>query len=224
MTAKKKRTRAAKPKTAKRKRSKARSSSSSSAPKRRRTRSGGRSLVVEVAVPRVVGLNGPDLAQLTPEQRLELAELGSKRRHDARPSWVADDALWKRALRQLASTWAHREHPYATVAFIYLRQGGQVIARRVREVIGGERHHPRSSARRHAAPGGGIGGPAELSVTRVRLDELGYSPQGQYYGRGEPLWLVSSTDPEAEPQIYTHVRAATAGLARRQVLETEGLA
>ena len=57
-------------------------------------------------------------------QRLALAGRSHERRH--RPSWVADEAVWRKAIRAVKFHWRRYEHPYAVVAYVYQRMGGTV--------------------------------------------------------------------------------------------------
>jgi hypothetical protein len=190
----------------------------SKAPKRkraapsRRKRASGRGLVIKVTVPAVVPLQGPELGPLTPSQRLELASLGTKKSYNA-PGWVADEKLWRSAVRQVAPRWKRYEYPFAAVAYVYLRTGGLP-----RGFDPGGSFERTARAEREAPPrsyGARMQRGAAPLVERVQLDELGYDDFGKYWGAGEPLWRVQSE----EPYIDTHVRARTAAAAKREVME-----
>lgn len=160
----------------------------------RRPRSKRGKLHIQVQVPPGLRLDSPELGtELCPAKRLELAGLGHRKSVRARPSWAADERTWSRAMRSVSPYWGRYEHPYAAVAFVYLRSGGRVVAA----------HH--SSGHREHAPRG-----HRVEAQRVELDELGYDATGQYWGRGSPLWRVNGPDGEVI------VRARTAQDARAQ--------
>jgi hypothetical protein len=187
-------------------------------PKRRGTR-----LHIELTIPAAMRLDGPELAQLSDAQRLELASMGTKKRASAQPSWAGDERAWRKAARLMSSSWRRYEHPYAAVALVYLRSGGTVG----RANHGGSNHapthHRAPPAGRRGRGGGGAGGVGGmvLEVERVDLDALGYDELGRYYGPGETLWRVISS-PSSPTHVDTVVRARTAAAARSLVAEQYG--
>jgi hypothetical protein len=180
------------------------------APKRRTTR-----LHVELTIPSEMRLDGPELSQLSAAQRLELAGMGTRKRTSSRPAWASDERGWRKAMRLVSSSWRRYTHPYAAVALVYLRSGGEV---RAHNATGRQLAHDLASPTRRRPRGLAGGGGVALEVERVDLDALGYDDMGRYYGVGEPLWRVSSS-PGSPVQVDTVVRARTAGAARSQVAE-----
>jgi hypothetical protein len=184
------------------------------APKRR-AKAAARGFVIKVLVPAHVSLQGAELAGLDAQQRLDLASMGSKKT-TVPPPWAADDKLWRKALRDVSPRWKRYQHPFAAVAYVYLRMGGTLAGASSRSP-GQEPQARRVSARavayatkaRTPSSNGGV------QVERVELDELGYDDRGKYYGLGEPLWHVLSDS----PYIDTVVRARSAQAARAQALE-----
>jgi hypothetical protein len=176
-------------------------------------------LHVELTIPSGLRLDGPELAQLSDAQRLELASMGVRKRTSAQPSWASDDKAWRKSARLLSSSWRRYEHPYAAVALVYLRSGGPVG----RAHAAGHHHapaHGRAAPTRRGGRTSGAGG-IVLEVERLDLDALGYDDSGRYYGPGEPLWRVISS-PSSPVHVDTVVRARSAGAARSMVAEQYG--
>lgn len=190
---------------------------SSSTPKRKKSSGGSsrRVLAVTVHVPDIRA-DSSELRGLTADQRLQLVTMGPKYRPAVSPSWVGDDALWKAAVRHVhRNNWKRYDHPYAVVALTYQRMGGSFERERhepsARELSHSNATAQRQPPRRQQAAEGGE--PAQVS--QVRLDELGYDSQGQYWGReGGPVWRVFTSS------IDSVVRAASAAAARALVLGT----
>lgn len=188
---------------------------SAKTPKAKKSRrSGGRKLTVSVVVPHVLRIDSPELAGLCAEKRLELAMLGTAKKHASRPSWAVDEAVWRKAMRAVSPHWRRYEHPYAAVAFVYQRMGGNVRSAAVHrpEAVHTHRiHSARVSAR---APHPTRRAHSEhIEVERVQLDELGYDPDGRYHGfQHGPLWRVSAADFEAIIPARNQAEARTIAL------------
>ena len=186
--------------------------------KRVAARRSGPKLTVHVIVPPSIALDGPELGQLTANQRLEIATLGTKYKTAGLPTFVSDEhsALWRKALRVVKPHWKRYAFPYSAVAYVYFRMGGtqRMSHPGVERIRTQARMGPMANAAR--ARRGERETRSSVHVERVPLDELGYDERGKYYGTGDPLWRVVT---DSEPFIDEVVRAHSPAAARASVLE-----